>query len=55
VTRAVGEASLFDAGLGLAAAGDWCVGGRVEAAFLSGLAIAERILGRDATAATPAP
>ncbi|MFH5803177.1 NAD(P)/FAD-dependent oxidoreductase [Alienimonas sp. DA493] len=33
---------LYDPAAGLGAAGDWCVGGRVEGAFLSGLALAER-------------
>ncbi|MEJ2059044.1 MAG: FAD-dependent oxidoreductase [Gammaproteobacteria bacterium] len=35
---------LFDAQNGVAACGDWCLGPRVEAAFLSGLALADRIL-----------
>lgn len=29
------------------ACGDWCLGGRVEAAFLSGRALAGRLLGAD--------
>ncbi|MEO1089144.1 MAG: FAD-dependent oxidoreductase [Pseudomonadota bacterium] len=40
----VGEDCLFDADLGLAACGDWCLGGRVEAAWLSGQAVAGRIV-----------
>ena len=36
--------ALYDAALGLGAAGDWCVGGRVEGALLSGAALAERVL-----------
>jgi predicted NAD/FAD-dependent oxidoreductase len=43
----VGEPCLFDAALGIAACGDWCLGGRVEAAFLSGRAAAGRLLGLD--------
>jgi predicted NAD/FAD-dependent oxidoreductase len=41
-----GEAALWDAVLGLGACGDWCVGPRVEAAYLSGVAMAGRVLGR---------
>lgn len=41
-----GEAALWDATLGLGACGDWCVGPRVEAAYLSGVAMAGRVLGR---------
>jgi predicted NAD/FAD-dependent oxidoreductase len=44
VARPVGEPCLFDAALGLGAAGDWCLGPRLEAAFLSGSALAERVL-----------
>lgn len=45
VARPVGEPCLFDAALGLGAAGDWCLGPRLEAAFLSGAALAGRVLG----------
>lgn len=38
-----GTQSLVDAGHRLAACGDWCVHGRVESAFLSGLDAARRI------------
>ena len=36
--------ALYDAELGLGAAGDWCGGARVEGALLSGIALAERVL-----------
>jgi len=36
----------FDERLWIGACGDWCTGGRVEGAFLSGMAIAGRIRGR---------
>jgi predicted NAD/FAD-dependent oxidoreductase len=35
---------LFDATNGIGACGDWCAGPRVEGAFLSGTALAERVL-----------
>ncbi len=35
---------LWDPALGLGAAGDWCLGAKVEAAFLSGTALAGRVL-----------
>lgn len=35
----------FDAEAGIAAGGDWATGGRVEGAFLSGMAAAGRVLG----------
>ena len=38
------QAALIDQGSGLAACGDWCLGGRVEGAYLSGLAAAKAIL-----------
>lgn len=45
VTRPLGEDCLYDASARLGACGDWCLGGRVEAAFLSGIALAGRVLG----------
>lgn len=38
------QGCLYDAEMHLGACGDWCVSARVEGAFLSGLAMAERIL-----------
>lgn len=38
------DACLFDAEMQLAICGDWCDGNRVEAAFLSGMAAADRLL-----------
>jgi predicted NAD/FAD-dependent oxidoreductase len=40
------ERCLFDDRQWIGVCGDWCAGARVEGAFLSGLAIAGRILGR---------
>ena len=40
VGRALGQPCLWDAARGLGACGDWCLGGRVEAAFMSGQALA---------------
>lgn len=42
--RALGEACLWDATQGLGLAGDWCLGHRVEHAFLSGLELALTVL-----------
>jgi predicted NAD/FAD-dependent oxidoreductase len=36
--------ALYDAAQGLGAAGDWCVGGRIEGALLSGDALARHVL-----------
>lgn len=44
VEEAVGEPCLWRPEIGLGLAGDGCLGGRVEAAYLSGLALAERVL-----------
>lgn len=43
VSQGVGKAVIFDKNLNIALCGDWCVGGRVEGAFLSGLAAAEAL------------
>jgi photolyase PhrII len=42
----VTQPCLFDEQRWIGACGDWCAGARVEGAFLSGMAIAGRILGR---------
>ncbi|MEQ8967353.1 MAG: NAD(P)-binding protein [Azospirillaceae bacterium] len=42
---APGPDALFDPALGLGAAGDWCRGPRIEDAWLSGVALAGRVLG----------
>lgn len=42
--RPLGEACLWDAGRGLGLCGDWCLGHRVESAFLSGLELALSVL-----------
>lgn len=44
VERALDEPFLFDPSSGLGAAGDFCLGPRVELAHASGLALAERLL-----------
>lgn len=43
--RMAGPHCLFDRDLGIGACGDWLVGARVEGAWLSGTAMAERLLG----------
>lgn len=44
-TRPLGIRCLADDDLMLFACGDWCLGGRIEGAFMSGLAVASAILG----------
>jgi predicted NAD/FAD-dependent oxidoreductase len=44
VERALETPCLWDADAGLGACGDWCLGGRVEAAWDSGEALAEAVL-----------
>ncbi len=40
----LGEDCLWDPTLALGACGDWCLAGRVEAALLSGAALAGRLM-----------
>jgi predicted NAD/FAD-dependent oxidoreductase len=40
-----GPSSIYDAGLGVGACGDWLHGTRVEDAYLSGIALAARVVG----------
>jgi predicted NAD/FAD-dependent oxidoreductase len=47
--------ALFDIDRGIGACGDWCMGGRVEGALLSGMAAADRILARGAGKARSLP
>jgi predicted NAD/FAD-dependent oxidoreductase len=44
VEQALGVACLWDAQAGVGACGDYCLGPRVEAAFDSGEAMAQRLL-----------
>ena len=44
VETPIGEACLFDPDLGIGACGDWCLGGKIEAAFLSGRAMGDLIV-----------
>jgi predicted NAD/FAD-dependent oxidoreductase len=44
VDNALGRDAEFDPNFGVGVAGDWCIGGRVEAAYLSGRALARRVL-----------
>jgi renalase len=44
VLEPVGRACMWDATLALGACGDWCLDGRVEAALLSGAALARRVI-----------
>ena len=43
-TEPLPERCLWDASNGVGACGDWCAGPRVEGAYLSGIAVAERAL-----------
>lgn len=44
VINPLGQPFIWEPDLGLGAAGDWCMGPRVEAAFESGLALAEAVM-----------
>ncbi len=41
----LGETFMWDAALGVGVCGDWCIGHRVEDAFVSGLELALRVIG----------
>lgn len=45
VENPLDDGAIWDPGLGLGLCGDWCQGARGEGAFLSGQAIARRMLG----------
>lgn len=51
--RPLGRPCLYDPALGIGACGDWCLGASIESAYLSGIALAERIL--EATGHFPRP
>jgi renalase len=44
VDSPLGRSAEFDPAFGIGVAGDWCLGGSVESAYLSGLALAESVL-----------
>lgn len=46
VEKPLGEPCLWDAAARLGVCGDWCIGPRVEAAFLSGEALAQSVLAK---------
>ena len=46
-SRPLGRGALWEPETGFGACGDWLVGGKIEAAVTSGLALADAILGRD--------
>ena len=43
VEKAAGEVCFWDEAQHIGACGDWCIGPRIEAAFDSGLALAEKV------------
>jgi renalase len=43
VVAPLGEACLLDLDAGLGFCGDWCIGARAEAAWLSGTALGEKL------------
>lgn len=45
--KPLGQAYILDADKGIGLCGDWCLGEQVEAAFLSGLKLADAMIGHD--------
>jgi renalase len=41
--KALGTSHLWDAATGIGVCGDWCIGHRVEDAFISGLELTDRL------------
>jgi predicted NAD/FAD-dependent oxidoreductase len=54
-SQPLSQSCLFDAQAMIGLCGDWCVGPRVEAAFLSGMALAGRLMGEFAKTPVRAP
>ena len=52
VTKPLAIGMLWDGALKLGVCGDWCQDGRIEGAYLSGQAVAGRLLGYRANKAT---
>lgn len=55
MSRGLGEGALWNAQIGVGACGDWLLGPRVESAWLSGRALAERVRGDRACHVPTAP
>ena len=53
VTEPLGLDCLYDVERGVGLCGDWCLGGRVEAAWQSGVAMAGRLLGEGTDSPSP--
>lgn len=49
VVKSVGEHCLFDCDAGIGACGDWCLGGHLSAAWMSGTSMANRLIDHDSS------